>query len=219
MARGLSQQEDKTKTYVKCSHGVFVQRMNEPTRDTITRSLKAGPNTGDEVHELHFQKIEGQIVSISKRTHDQYGDSWEFTIDVSETPEDPKSVVLSLSFDSGYAKNIFYRLPNINLDKDVVFNAYTFTPADSDKERKGISLSQEGRKVSPAYTKDAPNGLPPMKVVKVKGKDVWDDSEQMLFLEQMLEKDIFPKLAIQPETAEENTTSETQEGEGEDLPF
>ena len=56
---------------------------------------------------------------------------------------------------------------------------------DATKTITGITLYQDGNKIAPAYTKEDPNGLPQMTKIKVKGKEQWDDSDMMLFLENM----------------------------------
>jgi hypothetical protein len=45
-------------------------------------------------------------------------------------------------------------------------------------------LYQDGQKIAPYYTKEDPKGLPQMVKIKVKGKEQWDDSDMMQFLEQ-----------------------------------
>lgn len=229
MARGLGQNEGGKKIFVTCSHGVFVQRMKEATKDTIEREIEKGPNKGKTIHELHYQTIEGQLLNIEKKSHEDYGDSWEFTIDVSVNPEDDEKIILTVK--SGYAKNIIMRLPNINFRHDVVLTAYSFTPKGQSKERKGISVAQSGNKVEPYYTKEKPNGLPQMVQVKYKGKLQWDDSDQMEFLEKMINDQIKPLLPeandekTDPTPAEQMENFENQQDEiptdenGEKLPF
>ena len=65
-------------------------------------------------------------------------------------------------------------------------------------------------KIAPAFTKDAPNGLPEMKQIKVKGKVTWDDSDMTEFLENVA-KECFAKIA----TASTND----EVFEGEEAPF
>ena len=36
MSRGLGQNDKRNVTYVKCSQGLFIMRMSEPSKDTIT---------------------------------------------------------------------------------------------------------------------------------------------------------------------------------------
>jgi len=62
--------------------------------------------------------------------------------------------------------------------------------------------------VMPAYTKDEPNGLPEMTHVMLKGKKVWDDHAQVLFLEAMMDSDIIPQLRDSKPAEEAPTSAE-----------
>jgi hypothetical protein len=219
--RGLGQRETSKSCYVGFSKGVFIKRVEQPTADTITRALTMGPNAGNEVHELHFQTITGQLVDIKKDIHETYGASWEFIIDTTVEGQDPEQIILKMGYDNGHAKSFIKKLPNIDTNKDLLLKAFdNFTPQGTDKVLNGFSIRHDGEKetIKPAYTRDEPNGLPEMKVVKVKGKDVYDDHEQMIFLENIINTVIKPKL----KNFEEPTTDEepaTDEDGGEVLPF
>jgi hypothetical protein len=66
-------------------------------------------------------------------------------------------------------------------------------------------LYQDGNKIAPYYTKEDPNGLPQMQKIKVKGKEQWDDSDMMAFLENMA-LNIFTSLtAMELEDDEDDT--------------
>jgi len=194
MSRGLGNNSgQKNEIYVTCANGVFSKRVPEPTKGSITRKIEKGPNIGKEIHEEHFEYFEGQLVSITTNESENYGKQWVFKFDISETPSDKKFVVYQVGYDNGYAINILSRLPNANLEKDIRMSAYAFTD-ENGKEKKGITLFQEGKKIQPAYTKDAPNGLPQMKKVKVNSKEVWDKTDMLEFLENMVNTEIIPNL-------------------------
>lgn len=235
MARGSGKREGSGKIYIGCSKGMFVRRMDKPNKDTIERVLEKGPKKGEIVYEYHFNWFEGQLLSIRRQAHEQYGISYEFEFDVSPNPEEKKIFVLKLNHDSGYAKNILMKLPNCDLKEDLCLTSYKFTPTGQSKPRMGISVSQNDNKVPAAFTKDEPNGMPQIKQVVINGKSVWDSTEQMEFFEKMLEDNIRPLLAknvkevvMTPQehmdNFEEQSDSVTQlesgqEGEEDDLPF
>jgi hypothetical protein len=52
--------------------------------------------------------------------------------------------------------------------------------------------NQNGSGLKWAFTKDNPNGMPDLVKIKVKGKDTWDDSDRMEFLENYA-KGLFKK--------------------------
>ena len=219
MARGLGQREANKKIYVGFSKGVFVKRVEEATNNTITRTLTMGPNVGKEVHEVHFTTITGQLIDIKKDSHDTYGDSWEFYFDTTVNEESPEKIILKIGYDNGHAKGFIKKMLNIDFKKDLLLKTFdNYTPEGSEKVLSGFSVRHDGEKdtIKPAYTRDEPNGMPEMKVVKVKGKDVYDDHEQMVFLEKMVNEQIKPKLSgyVEPEEAVNEGTEQS-----EDLPF
>jgi hypothetical protein len=76
---------------------------------------------------------------------------------------------------------------------------------DPTKTITGVTLYQDGNKIAPYYTKEDPNGLPQMQKIKVKGKEQWDDSDMMAFLENMA-LNIFTSLtAMELEDDEDDT--------------
>jgi hypothetical protein len=100
-------------------------------------------------------------------------------------------------------------LPNVDLQKPV-----TLIPKiemKGDVKRTSVIIAQGGKGVKWEFTKDAPGDLPPMKQIKVKGKDVWDDSDQLAYFEKMI-TDINNKLsAVAPTLGSDAGT--------DDLPF
>ena len=71
---------------------------------------------------------------------------------------------------------------------------------DKDKQKQFSYIKQDGATVKSKYTKDEPNGMPPMEKKKLKGQEVWDDSDQLDFLDEMLKKDVLPQLRKSGET-------------------
>jgi hypothetical protein len=77
-------------------------------------------------------------------------------------------------------------LPNIDLSKEIRFMPWAMKDKnDPTKTITGITMYQDGEKLAPYYTKEDPKGLPQMVKIKVKGKEQWDDSDMMSYLEEM----------------------------------
>lgn len=215
MARGTGKKQDTGKTYVICAKGMFVRRMDKPTEDTIERVLEKGPKKGEIVHEYHFDYLEGELLSVKRVVHENYGTSYEFEFDVSPDLDVRQIFVLKLKHDSGYSKNILFRLPNCDLKEDLRLETYNFVPDGQTKPRMGITISQNDTKILPAYSKDNKNGMPEMKQVTLNGQKVWDSTDQMVFIEDMLDSKIRPKLKGKEEkpTVKEQSKEPVQEGE------
>jgi hypothetical protein len=169
--------------YISIIGGKFCQRVQEGTEGSVSRVNKLG-NT---VHEKYYDSFTGKLLDI-KVTDGNYGKQWSFSF------QDKADVYnLQLGYTNSFAKNIIKMLPNVDLSKEMKISPMTKVEADGTK-KSSIFINQNGNALKHFYTRDNPNGLPPMTQVMVKGSLVWDDTDQMVFLEDMVMKDIKPKL-------------------------
>jgi hypothetical protein len=86
-----------------------------------------------------------------------------------------------MNFSSGYSASFLKTLPNVKLSDRV-----QITPKltiEGDKKKSVCFLNQNGSGLKWAFTRENPNGMPDLVKIKVKGKDTWDDSDRMEFLE------------------------------------
>jgi hypothetical protein len=67
---------------------------------------------------------------------------------------------------------------------------------DGDKKKSVMFINQNGG-IKHYFTRDNPNGMPDLQKVKIKGKETWDDSDRMEFLEQYVQNYILPKIKSQ----------------------
>ncbi len=194
---GLEQREGGK--YITILGGKFAVRVAAGTKGAVARVNKVGK----EVHEVFYDSFTGKLVNI--RTRDgQYGKSWEF-----DFKDGAEVYTLQLSFSNSYATNILKMLPNVNLDKEM--KVQPSQKIEDGKTKSSLFISQDGTTLKHAYTKDKPNGLPPMVQITVKGAQVWDDTDRLAFLEAMVKSDILPKL--------EGSTAPAKEGAAADDGF
>lgn len=175
---GLSN-SSKNFIFLTVFNGKMACRVSEETEGAVMRKNK----NGKIVHELLYDSLIGNLTGIEFKTGD-YGK--EIHLIISDGLDEYK---LQMPFSSGVAKSFIMRLPNCDLTMPVEF----CTGWDKVKERGFSYIRQNGTTIKSAYTKDEPNGMPQMVVIKVKGKDTWDDSDQLEFLERMLAKFIMPQ--------------------------
>jgi len=187
MARGAQNTQSAGLTYLNFMGGKFVQRVQEETTGATARELKKGPNAGKMVHELNFDTYEGQIIDL-KTEANEFGQKLNIFMDVSTAEEPDKQVKISLSLSSGPAKGFLSRLPVIDFAKDVVLKGYNIENKETGRFNSYLVPYQDGQKLLSQFTKEAPNGLPQMKKIKVKGQEVWDDTEQLEFYEALIAK-------------------------------
>lgn len=160
--------------YLTISDGKICRRVQSPTQFSKERINKEGK----QVHEEHYSGWSGKITGIETRESD-YGKDWQVKMQ-----DDDGIAILSFKYSSGYASSFLKALPNVDLSKEVTLSPNV--KIEGDKKRTTLFLKQDGQPIKWYYTKDNPNGIPPLKQIKVKGVTTWDDSEMMEFLEDMV---------------------------------
>lgn len=186
---GLEKSEGR-KIFLSISDGRIVRQHQNPIEGTtVTRENK----NKRMVHEEFFKAVTGMITDI-KSKEAPFGPVWEITVSDGE-----EEFVLSFTYSGKYTNHFFRALPNVDLSDAVTFNPWSMKDKkDPSKTAIGLSLWQgeKGKKVKVefAYTREEPGEMPELKKKKVKGKDVWDDSERLEFFEKMLVNKILPQL-------------------------
>ncbi len=163
-------------TYLSVADGNLVRQHKQANAQTTERITK----TGKLVFEERFKDLTAKLDGISTREND-YGKQWQLRFQ-----DGGDYYVISLPYSSRYASSFLKVLPNLDLSKEVRFMPWAMKDKlDATKTITGITLYQDGEKLAPYYTKEDPKGLPQMVKIKVKGKEQWDDSDMMSYLENM----------------------------------
>ena len=185
-----------TQTYLGVADGKIVRRFQEPTANSKQRTNK----TGKIVHEEFYDYVEGLITSIVVKDTD-WGKFWNVTlVDGNETYQ------LQFQYSGGNAQSFLKALPNVDLTKIVKLRPRV--QIDGDKKRTSIMIIQNDQAIKWFWTKDNPGDLPPLRKVKIKGVEQWDDSDVMDYLENYVKSRQMPS-APPPVNAQED----------EDMPF
>lgn len=173
--------------YINIYKGKFSVRVPEGTRGAVARVLEKGKNAGKTVYEMYYDSFTGKLVNV--RTRDgEYGKTWEFDF------KDKEEVyTLQLSYSNSYATNILKMLPNVDLTQEM--KVQPDQKIEDGKTKSSLFISQNGVTLKHAYTKEHPNGLPPMVETTVRGQKVWDDTDRLAFLQAMVDRDILPQLS------------------------
>ena len=168
--------------------GKFCQRVQEGVEGAKQRTNKLG----DVVWEKFYDSFTGHLVSI-KVQDGTYGKTWNFGFQ-----DKGEIYTLQLSYSNSFATAFLKMLPNVDLSKEMKVSPST-KEVDG-KNRSSLFINQDGVALKHAYTKDAPNGLPPMEQITVKGVLVWDDTKRIEFLHNMVMTTIVPKLSGMPKS-------------------
>lgn len=167
--------------------GKFCQRVPAGTpgsKERINKNNKV-------VHEKFYDSFTGKLVGI-KTQDGEYGKNWLFSF------QDGGEIYhLQLSYSNSFAVALLKMLPNVDLSKEMKVSPST-KEVDG-KNKSSLFIAQDGNYITHAFTRENPNGLPDLKKLVVKGQDVWDDTERLEFLYNMVTTTIVPKLAGVPE--------------------
>jgi hypothetical protein len=193
---GLNQSQSKG-VFLSITNGKLVRQFSAPTDKSVSRVNKLGR----EVHEEFYDSLSGYLTDL-KTKESEYGKFWVITI-----KDDSVYYNLEMKYSSGYATSFLKALPNANLSE--VINITPKLVIDGDKKQSVVFISQNGKGLKHFWTKDTPRELPPLKKIKVKGVETWDDTDRMDYLEDFVKLSILPK--IKPTLQDVN--------EGEDVPF
>ena len=74
---------------------------------------------------------------------------------------------------------------------------------DGDNKASVLFINQNGAAIKHFFTKENPNGMPPLEKIKVKGVETWDDTKRMEFLEDFVKSHILSNISSLPEVSEE----------------
>lgn len=169
--------------YLSIGDGKITKRVKQPTTTSVTRQTKEGKI----IHEEVYDAVSGRITDIRVQDHPTYGKFWNVVLQDGED-----QYILQMNYSGGYASAFLKTLPNADLSQPV--RIVPSLKMEGDKKKVTMFINQGGNALKHAYTKDNPNGLPKLAKVKIKGKETWDDSDMMEFLENMVNTTILPKL-------------------------
>lgn len=198
-------------TWVSLSKGIF--------------SIKRGDGLREE-----FAAIDGHLVNIefSDKTLPESLGSKKIRQMTLTFQDGHETFRLGIDSSSGYARQTKAKLANIDDFGQIIELSPTYKP---ETKAAGMFVNANGSPVKQLWTKDNPlPGMPPPKVTKHKGQDLYDYSEQEKFIENYIIENVVPKLGIkededsgtppwEDEDSEKKPDAEADEDEGSDIPF
>lgn len=163
--------------YLSIAEGKLVRTHKEAIKDVTTSRINKNGRT---VHEEKFDYIEGKLSGLRVNIND-YGKQYVLTI----IDDESNKFFINIMYSSRYANSLLRCLPNIELNSSVKLQPWSLIDRkDPTRTVTGITMWQHNKKIEPFYTKEQPNGCPPMTQVKFKGEMKWDSTDLDEFLEQ-----------------------------------
>lgn len=200
--------------FITIYNGKFCQRVPVGTEGSVQRVNKIGKT----VSEKFYDSFTAKLVGI--RTQDgEYGKSWLF-----DFQDNGEIYHLQLSYSNSFATAFLKMLPNVDLSQEMKVSP-SVKEVDG-KMKSSLFINQNNTPVKHAFTKDNPNGMPDMEQITIKGQQVWDDTKRLVFLQNMVDTVIIPKLPKQtasassaPGNALEQLADDLKSTDEEDLGF
>jgi hypothetical protein len=170
-----------------------------------------------------YGSLEGLITGLSFR--DDMFENNKIRKCVISMTDGANNYVLNVRVNSSYFGSFVSFLKNADLSQPIKLKPGVKKDPKSDKTIGTLFVEQGGSFLKQFYTKDKPNGLPPFQKKKVNGNIVWDKTDYLEFLENVVEKDFKPQLRKElPKTAglksePTETFVNADEEPADDLPF
>jgi len=192
---GLKKHDDNKYINILGSDGTLRLVVPEGTEGCEKREYELKDGTKGVKYELVFDSIDGKITDI-----EFYEGKFGKNILLTVTDSDGE-LTLSANVAQPFGEDIMKKLPNINLEKEVVLAPYSFTD-DKGKSRKGMTITQNGNKITNFFydfeAKTNINGYPDPKPKKGDKPYTTDDwkvyfIEARNFLTDYVEENILPK--------------------------
>lgn len=151
---GLKTDKDQKRYLTVLADGKLHERVDEDTEGAKIRTKKEQDGTvvdvedkeGNTIYELTYPGIEASIKAI-KFVEGDYGTN----INIDLEDDEDNNFTLSLSCSSNYGERFMEVLPNLDLNKEVEIDPYSFTPKGSTNKVRGLSIKQDDEKLVSAF--------------------------------------------------------------------
>lgn len=193
------------------------------SKATVYVKIKEGMfyTSDDKEHQNPYGMLYGKIVGFNYRDED-FGKQKIRKFQISLLSDGTK-YVLSLPVESPAYSDFISFAKNLDLTGVINLHATYETSSDASgnpigKNKVLLSTGSESTGFSYAkkyFTKNGPNKLPPFKQVNVSGKTLWDKTDYLAFLADVVENDLKPSLS----SATVSQGPVIFKEEGDDLPF
>lgn len=190
------------KIYLKIANGKITREWNEePKSDWVpidkelkTRTVTKGKNQGATRWYIEYDEVSGFILNVEVKNLENSN------IIELYLQEGPDTYIITIPEESAYGRDFLMKMKNIDITKELFVSPWLMTAEEwlklTGKKRQsdkvGLSLylgeSTKENAVKPYYTKDNPNGLPPLEEKVVKGKNTYDSTNMDNFLYDELMK-------------------------------
>ncbi len=206
--------ESKNRYFHVLADGKFHETVDELTEGATKRDYETSDGKTGTKYELLYTEVSGLITKVDFHEGD-YGKNLLLTI----VDGEDEPIVLSLNTAQNYGEDMMKKLLAIDMSLPVKIRPYSFPDEKTGKQRKGMSITQNGQKVQNYFydpvAKENIHGYPKPKFKK--GKTTLSTNEWKLYFMEariFLIDTITEKFEI--EDKEQISTVPRQEGESDE---
>jgi hypothetical protein len=194
---GLTQQDTMTTIYVEIKPDAYlVRRLSDNESVKVfrqeeageledgyrIRTLQMGPNEGQKVAEQTFNSL--TKVQLKKAySEEKFGQHRMILVFNNMQDNSPNihvqgTLISNFNSVNGFASNFIDKIPNIKIGSLMDFSTWKMTDKNTGKDRRGVTIVQNGDKVKSAYfdyvEMKSIGDKPRAKKVTKLGKETWD---------------------------------------------
>lgn len=183
---GLGSQGNRI--YLSVAEGKIIQKVDKDTPGAISYEKE----DKSVIYQLKHTYIEGFLTDINVTEKEFNGKKIkQWNLDIADGGTNYQ---LQMSYSSGYASSMLKALLSPEMDFNLPVKLTPWARVVNNKKKTSVYVSQNGEDIKWYFTKDEPNGLPPMKQVEYKGELKWDDFDMMTWFEAQVKAKIVPNL-------------------------
>ncbi|WP_091608741.1 hypothetical protein [Maribacter dokdonensis] len=180
----MTGQRNRVSNFYQIGLGKIRKNLGKTEPENMEGVTERVNRNGEKVFELVSDYIAGKIIAVEMEAPEAGKEDFGSRVNVTLENAGVKAV-LSFKWDSAYGRAFVFASPNINLSKEIEFEPYQYVQKNTERTKTGLSLIQDGAQLDWAFgTKANPGGCPQLEKITFKGKDAWDNSKQLKFLEE-----------------------------------
>lgn len=210
----FGKRQDGNVIYFRVAGGKLVRSAKADTPGAVAVKTP----TGETVYQLHDDFIEGMITAFDEKTSDFNGKTTRSLVVVMSDTDEVYRIEMTRG--KQYWADLLLRLPNVDLSKRITLSPYDITDKDTGSRNQGISMKQQGQKITRAFTKDNPGNLPQPKEIEIDGEKKLDWGPRNKYLEEVVLIEAKQRLNTEPQAGSEPVAADGEsDGEFNDMPW
>ncbi len=200
--------------------GLFHEKVSEGTEGAELRKYELQDGTKGEKWELLYKNVRGVHITKIEFEDSDYGENILTTLSDGEN-----EVIWAEGTNTNFGTDYMKKLPNINFAEKVDIVPYAFTDENTGKDKRGITIYQNGEKVQNFFWKDGAvsNGMP---FVSKEDGEKYDKDDWKVhfisvkkFLTNYVKENIIPKFEGVVVLKSDEVEYPSEEINPEDVPF